>query len=319
MAKSGLALAVDIGGTKLAVGLVDPEGTVVLSERVPTPAHGSADELWGTLRDLMRKILDAGGKPRPVGIGVGCAGPMVWPSGVVSPLNIPAWRRFPLRQHICDAWPGMPVRVHNDAVAMTIAEHWKGAAAGWENVMGMVVSTGVGGGIVMDDHLINGGMGNAGHVGHMTVYPDGPECVCGGRGCLEPLASGPAITQWALDRGWTPGDPAMEANAKTLAADAKRGDYLALAAYERSGTAIGITLASVGALLDLGITVIGGGLIKDEELLMPSLMAAFHRYAGLPHAARMKIVPAGLGQEAGLVGAAALIQMGDLYWGSDQD
>lgn len=319
MAKSGLALAVDIGGTKLAVGLVGPEGDVLASRRCPTPAHGTADQMWDALFTLGRTLYEEAGSPELVGIGVGCAGPMIWPAGIVSPLNIPAWRRFPLRRRIMDLVPDVPVRVHNDAVAMAIAEHWKGAAAGWKNAMGMVISTGVGGGIVMADHLINGGLGNAGHVGHMVVYPDGPPCVCGGRGCLERMASGPNITNWAVEQGWTPRDPAAEASAKTLAQDATAGDPIAIAAYRRSGAATGIALASVGGLLDIGTTVIGGGLIQAGSLLMDPLMEAFTTYAKLPHAARMKIVPAALGQDAGIIGAAALVQMGHRYWGHEND
>ncbi|MDP3972103.1 MAG: ROK family protein, partial [Candidatus Nanopelagicales bacterium] len=212
-----------------------------------------------------------------------------------------------------------PVRVHNDAVVMAAAEHWIGAAAGRPNALGMVVSTGVGGGLVLGDRLIDGGLGNAGHIGHIVVHPDGPACVCGGRGCLEPIARGPATAAWAVEQGWTPSDPTKPADAKTLADDAHAGDEVAIAAYNRSGEAVGIALASVAALLDLDVAVIGGGLVQSGELLMDPLLAAFRYHAGLPHAARMSIVPASLGQDAGIIGAAALVQDGHRYWNASDD
>ncbi len=319
VARPELVLAVDIGGTKMAVGLVDSRGEVVASGRTPTPARSSAGEMWTALSDLITEILAEAGEPRLLGVGVGCAGPMVWPDGVVSPLNIPAWRGFPLRRQLAEMFPDLPVRLHNDAVAMAAAEHWMGAAAGRSNALGMVVSTGVGGGLVLGNRLIDGGLGNAGHIGHVVVYPDGPACVCGGRGCLEPIARGPATAAWAVEQGWTPADPRQPADAKTLAGDARDGDEVAIAAFRRSGEAVGIALASVAALLDLDVAVIGGGMVQSGDLLMEPLREAFRAHAGLPHAARMTIVPAALGQDAGIIGAAALVQDGARYWNVSVD
>lgn len=315
MSDDQLVLGIDIGGTKMAVGLVNQLGDVIVSGRTPTPARSSGDEMLGALFAICSDVMEQGGNPEINGVGVGCAGPMVWPDGVVSPLNIPAWRQFPLRQALRARFPGQRVHIHNDAIAMAAAEHWKGAAVGYSNMLGMVVSTGVGGGFIMDNRLIHGGLGNAGHIGHIVVDPNGPICPCGGQGCLETIARGPAITAWAIEEGWNPSAaPTSGATAKVLAEDARNGDEIAIAAFERSGEAVGVALASVASLLDLDVAVIGGGLIQTGPLLMRPLKRSFEHHAGLAFAKRMGIVPAALDQDAGIVGAAALILRAEQYW-----
>ncbi len=142
-------LAVDIGGTKLAAGLVEPGGRVLTWSQVPTPADLDAEQLWRTLDALLTGVLDEA-RVVPSGLagcGCGCGGPMEWPAGRVSPLNIPAWRNFPLRDRLAERLDGIPVHVHNDAICLVAGEHWRGAGRGRSNVLGMVVSTGVGGGL----------------------------------------------------------------------------------------------------------------------------------------------------------------------------
>lgn len=305
-------LGIDVGGTKMAVGIVDELGEVTHTCIVPTPAKGTADDMWQALETACDLSLDEAGRPQLAGVGIGSAGPMVWPAGEVSPVNIPAWRGFPLRARVQEKFPTLDVRIHNDAIAMTAAEHWVGAGRGYANVLGMVVSTGVGGGLVADNHLVNGGLGNAGHVGHIVVNPNGPECRCGGRGCLEAIASGPSTVRWAVEQGWSSGD--RPEDGRSLAADATAGDELAIAAFARAGEAVGVALASCAALLDLDIAIIGGGMVQSGDLLMVPMRDAFNRHAGLEFARRMKIVTVGLEQEAGIVGAASLVLQGENYW-----
>ncbi|MCU1592527.1 MAG: hypothetical protein JWP11_3783, partial [Frankiales bacterium] len=194
-------LALDVGGTKLAAAVVDENGTVLRRDRTPTVA---ADP-WPTLAAMLDRLVDG---EKVDGVGVGCGGPMTWPAGEVSPLNIPGWRDFPLRDSLAERYPGVPVRLHNDAVAFAAGEHWKGAGAGVDDMIGMVVSTGVGGGLVLGGRVVDGASGNAGHIGHVVADPDGPACVCGGRGCLEAIARGPATVAWARERGSTAEDGA---------------------------------------------------------------------------------------------------------------
>src|SRR3954447_27026546 len=190
----------------MAAGLVTPEGELVASASSPTPAGADAEALFSVLLAVVDSV---GGDGEVVVCGVGSGGPMTRGGEEVSPLNIPGWRRFPLRARLAQA-TGLPTFVDNDAKALALGEGWRGAAAGVDNFIAMVVSTGVGGGIVLDGRLLDGEAGNAGHIGHVIVEPEGRPCACGGRGCLEAEASGPAIAS-------TTGRPAAEADAVTVA------------------------------------------------------------------------------------------------------
>lgn len=304
-------LAIDIGGTKMAAAQVDGGGRVVRRLTVPTPARADAEGLWALLSGLVEQTLDGG---EPVAVGVGVGGPMSWPAGEISPLNIPGWRAFPLRRRLQDRFPDRPVRLHNDAVCLTVGEHWRGAGSGVGGFLGMVVSTGVGGGIIADGRLVEGLTGNAGHIGHVVVDPHGPPCACGGFGCLEAIASGPSVAGWAQREGWRAG---AEASARAVADDAARGHPVALAALTRAGQAIGVALASVAHLLETEAVAIGGGLAQAGRLLLTPAEEAFRRHARMDFARSCRIVPADLGQDAGLVGAAALVLAGDRYWTGD--
>ncbi|MEV5824535.1 ROK family protein [Spirillospora sp. NPDC052242] len=307
-------LAIDIGGTKLAAALVGEGGRIVAYDRAPTPNEPGrdAEDLWRALDALLDKVVAEGGAPALAGVGVGCGGPMTWPAAEVSPLNIPAWRGFPLRERLRERHPGLPVRVHNDAICVAIGEHWLGAGRGRANVLGMVVSTGVGGGLILGGRLVDGAGGNAGHIGHVIVDPDGPPCGCGGRGCLEAIARGPGLVAWAREQGWRSGAPGV--TGVELAADARDGEPVAVAAMRRAGRALGIAIASATHLCDLEVVAIGGGVSQAGPLLFDPLREAFDAHARMEFARRLEIVPAALGQPAGLIGAAALIFAPGRYW-----
>ncbi|MEU8267867.1 ROK family protein [Sphaerisporangium sp. NPDC049002] len=334
----GVVVAVDVGGTKLAAALVDPTGEIVVAGRMATPPGGDAPTLWKALAGLVDSVLERRPGHEVIGVGAGCGGPMAWPEGVVSPLNMPGWRDFPLRERLGERFSGVPVRVHNDAICLAVAEHWRGAGRGSDDMLGMVVSTGVGGGLILGGRLIDGGTGNAGHIGHVVVDPDGPTCGCGGRGCLEAVARGPGLAAWALEQGWTPGGAtgrasatdtegprtgarlagtyveAAEASGRRLSADAAAGDEIARSAMTRAGRALGIAIASATHLCDLDIVTIGGGLSQAGPLLFDPLEEALRAHARMGFAGRVRVVPAQLGQDAGLIGAAALILAPDHYW-----
>jgi len=175
-------VAVDIGGTKVAASLVDHTGHLLTRSAAPTPDADDPEAVFAALAGVVRSAV--GGSPvQPVACGVGCGGPMEDAGETVSPLNIRAWRRFPIRRRLAELL-GVRVWVDNDAKALALGEQWMGAARGSSNFLAMVVSTGVGGGIVLDGRLLDGTDGNAGHIGHVVVEPDGRKCTCGGRGCL---------------------------------------------------------------------------------------------------------------------------------------
>jgi glucokinase len=309
-----VVLALDVGGTKLAAGVIDDAGRVRGRGRVPTPTTGDAEVLYEALLACAAAALrGADAAPYELdGVGVACGGPMRWPEGSVSPLNIPAWRDFPLRRRLAGEFGGGPVLVHNDAVALAVGEHWKGAGAGSAHLLAMTVSTGVGGGLVLGGRLHHGASGNGGHVGHLVVDPDGPPCSCGGRGCLEAVASGPRTVAHALAQGWRPPDP-DHPDGRALAATAAAGDEVAAASLARSGRAVGRALASCAHLLDLEVAAVSGGLTQSGPLFWEPLHQAFATHARMEFAARCRVVPARLGADTGLLGAAAFILLPDRY------
>ncbi|WP_158018932.1 ROK family protein [Mycobacterium basiliense] len=299
-----LTLCLDIGGTKIAAGLVDSVGTLVHSAQCATPA-GGAEEVWAAVAEKIDEALSvAGGAVNAVGIA--SAGPVDRDSGAVGPINIPSWRGFPLRDRVAAAVPGVPVKLGGDGVCMALGEHWLGAGRDARFLLGMVVSTGIGGGLVLDGMPYAGRTGNAGHVGHLVVEQDGLACSCGGRGCVETIASGPSMVRWARAYGWSapPGHGARE-----LAVAAAAGDELALRAFHRGATALAAMIASVGAVCDLDLVVVGGGVAKSGHLLFDPLRRALGDYARLDFLAGLRVVPAELGGEAGLVGAARLARL----------
>ncbi|HET7901108.1 MAG TPA: ROK family protein [Candidatus Nanopelagicales bacterium] len=298
-----VVLALDVGGTKLAAGLVDDEGTVLVHDRVPTPVSLDPEELWGALAGLVDGLLERPGATAYAAIGVGCGGPMEWPAGRVSPINIHGWRGFPLLDRVRERYAdGRPAVIHNDAVALALAEHRWGAGRGYDHVLGMVVSTGVGGGLVVGGRRVDGGTGNAGHVGHIVVDPLGPACPCGGRGCVEAIARGPALAEYAVSRGWQ-----GEQTGLAVAEGGRAGDPACLAAFERAGRAVGLGIVSACAVLDLDVVTIGGGVAQSGDLFFAPVLRTFDEYAGLAFIRRVRILPAQLGPLAGLSGAAALV------------
>ncbi len=251
-------------------------------------------------RTIAAALAEAGAAV--AGVGISSAGPIHLPDGTISPINIPAWRGFPVRDRVSDAVPGVPVRLGGDGVCMALGEHWRGAGRGVGFMLGMVVSTGIGGGLVLGGAPYNGRTGNAGHVGHVIVDPQGPPCSCGARGCVEAIASGPHLAAWAQEQGWAGAD------AKELAEAAAAGDDIARRAFQRGASAIAAMIASVGATCDLDLVVVGGGVAKAGPVLFDPLTAALRTYARLDFIADLRVVPAALGGDAGLVGAAALLR-----------
>lgn len=296
-----LTLAVDVGGTKIAAGLVDDEGRLLHTAKAPTPERGSAEDVWDVVQRLV--VAEAGRGPIS-GVGVASAGPVDLPAGTVSPINIDGWDRFPLRDRMASLLPDVPVRLGGDGLCMAMGEWRFGAGRGSQFMLGMVVSTGVGGGLVLDGRPYDGRTGNAGHVGHVVVDLDGLPCTCGGRGCVETVAGGPRMAQWARDNGWR---AAPDADAKELADAAVAGEPVAVRAFQRGAHAVAASIASVAAVCDLDLVVIGGGVAKAGPLLFDPLREALAVHAGLDFLSELRVVPAELGGDAGLVGAAALL------------
>ncbi|MER0244235.1 ROK family protein [Streptomyces sp. HSW2009] len=380
-----LAVALDVGGTKIAGALVDRRGTLRARARRPTPpstsparsatrpaaprtrtapprtgpvpsgaerepalrtGHGAPhpatepeprtgpepgrEPAPGALRDaapgpdaagdenaaeavmaavieVIAELAQAPEWTRVTRCGIGSAGPVDAEHGTVSPVNIAAWRDFPLHARteaeLVRHGAPVPAVLVGDGVAMTAAEHRFGAARGCRNALCLVVSTGVGGGLIVDDRLHPGPSGNAGHIGHISVAVDGAPCVCGSRGCVEAIASGTAIAGWAAGAGWRA--PTEDRSAAQVAAAARAGDRVALAAFDRAGRALAAAIAGTATLLEVERAVIGGGVAAAGDVLFGPVRRHLATYAALSFVRGLTVVPAALGADAGLVGAAA--------------
>ena len=299
-----LTLALDIGGTKIAAGLVDEDGQLLHQNRQPTPHSGDPDEVWAAAERALADAL-AAADGTVSGVGISSAGPIHVPEGTISPVNITAWRGFPVVERTATAVPGVPVQLAGDGLCMALGEHWRGAGQGAAFMLGMVISTGIGGVLILGGAPYLGRTGNAGHVGHVVVETDGEPCPCGGRGCVENIASGPHLVAWARRHGWAgrPVDTARE-----LAEAAARGEDVAVRAFRRGARAVAAMIASVAATCDLDLVVIGGGVANSGPVLFDPLREALREYLGLDFVTGLRVAPAELGGEAGLIGAAALLR-----------
>jgi glucokinase len=282
-----LALSIDIGGSKIAVGLVTRNGELIDRTQFVVNAQDSSEELFDDLSravdaQLLRAVDHHG--VRPSVVGVGSAGPITANVETISPLNIPQWRGFELRQRL-ETLTGLPVFGDGDAKALALAEGWLGAARGVDNFMAMVVSTGVGGGIVLNGQLLDGETGNAGHIGHVIVEPNGRRCTCGGRGCLEAEASGPAIEAIT---GRSPTQPTYEIMVRT-------------------GRLVGRGVASVCNLLDLKLVVVGGSVaLGFGATFFNAAQRTLDELCTIEFSRKARIVPTRLSDEGPLIGASAV-------------
>ena len=305
-----VALAVDLGGTKVETALVDDTGALLEGSRHRRPTGNASPS--PVLEAAVTEAVQAALAALPAwaslrGVGIGSAGPINVAIGAVSPLNIPAWRDYPLRDLVASLVPaGTPVTLRMDGLCIALAEHWVGAGRGYDNVMGMIVSTGIGGGLILAGNAVAGPTGNAGHIGHVEVGGFDDPCLCGGIGCVEAIASGPKTVAWANRQGW------VGATGEELAASYAAGDAIARAAVERSGRAIGQAIASASSLDDLDIVAIGGGFSHVSPDIFDHIRAAIAKRTEFGFVTKTKVVPSGLSGSGPLVGAAALVHRAEL-------
>jgi glucokinase len=307
-----LVLAVDFGGTKVEAALVRPDGTLVPGSRsrAATGRGAEVPQLEASVASVITHALALLDEATElIGAGVACAGPIDRAAGAISPLNVPSWRGYPMRalveRVLADAGHAVPVVLEMDGVAIVLAEHWVGAAQGAQSVMGMVVSTGVGGGIIAGGRVVVGKTGNAGHIGHIEVAGIDGEPTFGNPQVLEAIASGPHTVAYARRNGFggTTGEE--------LAAAYAAGDPVARAAMERTGRALGKAISSATALLDLEIVAIGGGFSQATPDLFDFIRAQVAKHH-FEFVRQVRIVPSGLSGEGPLVGAAGLIYRREL-------
>jgi len=310
----GLTIGVDIGGTKIAAGVVDESGHLRAATRRDTPSDDPT-KTEETIADAVRELQAS---HQVEAIGLGAAGFVDADRSTVLFAPNLAWRREPLRKAI-EARIGLPTVVENDANAASWAEARFGAGRGESDVVVVTVGTGIGGGIVLDGKLLRGRFGVAAEIGHFTVVPDGRRCGCGNQGCWEQYASGRALVAEA--RALATASPAIAATLLALAggrvraidgrmvtAAAREGDEAALECFRIVGTWLGRGIADLAAILDPGVFIMAGGVSQAGELIRkPARQTYLSRLTGRAHrqTADLRIAQLG-GDEAGVIGAADL-------------
>jgi glucokinase len=306
-------IGVDVGGTKVAAGVVDEQGNVLATARRDTPSDDPA-RTESVIADVVRELMASHDVEA---IGVGAAGFVDADRSTVLFAPNLAWRNEPLRAAI-EGRCGLPVVIENDANAAAWAEARFGAGRGEHHVVTLTIGTGIGGGIVLDGRLLRGRFGIAAEIGHINIVPDGRRCGCGLEGCWEQYASGRALVQEAQDLAKA--SPAMAADMVRLAGGepdkitgpmithaARDGDVAALRCFDVVGTWLGRGLAQLSAVLDPGVFVLGGGVSAAGELLRsPAWQALLQHLTARGHRPVAELRMAQLGAEAGIVGAADL-------------
>jgi glucokinase len=300
---SGHVLGLDIGGTKMAAGVVDADGAVEGFVAAPTDsARGSQDGLE-RLFTLGRSAVAAAGVATGgiAAVGIGCGGPLDPDRGVlIAPLHLPGWTDVPITE-LAAAVFELPAVLENDATAAAAAEHRYGAGRGTRNMVYLTVSTGVGGGVVIDGRLFRGRTGNGGELGHVTVDWHGRRCPgCGRPGCLEAYASGTSIAERAQEAGMT------GSNASDVAAAARAGDELATRIWDETCEALACGVASLANLYEPEVVVIGGGVSRAGEQLLGPVRELVHAQTVGLLGREVGVVRAALGDAVGVVGAAAV-------------
>ena len=313
------AIGIDVGGTKIAGALVAADGTIIERARVRTPA-ASTDDIIAAIAELVTGLVPAAAPDGVRGVGVACAAFVDGARGHVWFAPNLAWRDVDLGHRI-EELVGLPVVVENDANAAAWGEYVFGAGRDVDDMVLFTIGTGVGGGCISDGRLLTGAFGIGGELGHVVLDPDGPRCGCGNTGCLEVYASGSALMRMARDlissgtaqgaelRGRCGGDPSA-LTGRDIDELAAAGDPGALALLAELGTRLGQGIASVCAVLDPRLVVIGGGVSRAGDLLVRPARAAFERHQpGRGHRPTPEVVLARLGNDAGMVGAADRAQV----------
>jgi glucokinase len=291
-----LTLGIDLGGTQLRAAVLNAHGEILRRQAVATDVAGGPKAVIAQMVKLSGDVCGEL-RSRIHAAGVSSPGPLDLKNGLASDLpTLPGWFGFPLRETLREKL-GLPIVLENDGVAAANGE-WKfGAGRGLSNIVYVTVSTGIGGGVVMDGHLLHGRHGMAGHIGHMMIDPNGPICGCGGRGCFEAIASGPSFSLKAQAHGFADGKAAMER--------ARHGDAKAKDLVDEEAAWLGFGFCSLLHLYSPDMLVVGGGLSTALDLMIEGIQRQIQRHA-MPAFRSVPVVSAALGDNAGLVGVAAL-------------
>jgi glucokinase len=304
-------LALDIGGTKLAAGVVTADGAVHGFVVEPTRRDEGPDVIIPRLFGLGRRAMEAAsaeGIEPPAGVGVSCGGPLDADAGVlVNPLHLPGWIDIPIVAMATQEF-GLPAALENDATLAALAEFRRGAAQGVRSMIYLTISTGIGGGAVFDGRMYRGAAGNGGEFGHITVVRGGRQCLCGRKGCLEAYASGTFIGVRA-DEAIATGRPTTltpPATAEQVARAAAQGDELATEIWDETVQLLGQAVTDLVNILEPDVVVLGGGVTRSGAQLLDPVRDIVLSGAMAPAAAAVRIALADLGDVVCVVGAGEL-------------
>ena len=311
-------IGIDIGGTKLATVVADKNGNILHKVRKPTESEKGPHHAVGLLLTMVDEVLDlAGLKCEHIsGIGVSCGGPLDTKTGIIySPPNLPGWDALPLKEMI-EAEFDIPTVIENDANASALAEAKFGGGRGYEYVLYMTMSTGIGGGIVANGEIYHGANDSAGEVGHQILLPDGPLCGCGQYGCLEALCSGPSIARRAQEamadqphtRILALADGLIDSvRSEHVLQAAREGDALAVALMEETAYYMGWGIANLVNILNPQIVLLGTVAVAAGDLLLNPIRRTVTEMAMERPAEAVKIMPAELGDSIGDLAAISLV------------
>lgn len=306
-------IAVDLGGTQVRAARYTAEGTQCARVAMPTAAQEGQAAVMERINTAIRKVWPADEKI--AAIGIGAPGPIDFKNGILrfAP-NLPGWENVPLRDRLIDTF-NVPTFFGNDADIAALGEQRFGAGQGSDNMIYMTISTGVGGGMIFNNHLFTGGNGMGGEIGHMAIDPRGPVCSCGNTGCLETLASGTAIARRARER-LAQGESSMlttmmngdisKITAKEVNQAGQQGDALAKSVFAEAGTYLGSAIVSLMYMLNPSLFVLGGSVTLAGDLLFAPLRETVKNRAPASYQEQTRIVQAKLGADVGLWGALAL-------------
>lgn len=306
-----IAIAIDLGGTRSRVAALGPHATFVARTEHLTAAESGPDAIIDQLAAAVREIREGLPGVQPIGLGIAAPGPVDRATGVVIQAPNLGWRNVPLASRL-EAATGLPTVLGNDANLAALGEARFGAGRGEQNLVYLTVSTGIGSGILVNGSLLLGETGAAGEAGHTTVWWDGRLCSCGNRGCLEAYASGTAIVERALEAMDSGRSSALARYGRHFEAEeveqaAQAGDALARELIADAGTALGVGIRNLLHVFDPAVVVIGGGVSRMGALLWDPMREVVHADPLGTYAQRVRIVPAELGDDPGLVGAATLV------------
>jgi glucokinase len=301
-------IAIDIGASRMRAGSYTTKSSEPIQyNQIPTRSEGMPIE--DRLVNLVESIWPEDYEVKS--IAAACPGPLDPINGIiVEPPNIPEWRYFPIQEFLQSTF-NIPTAINNDANLAAYGEWTFGAGKGHSNLIYLTISTGIGGGIIIDNKLLSGVAGYAGEVGHMTINPQGPVCSCGKNGHLEAFASGPSIVRWIKSRleddSLREHFPEGDLTAKHISDAAESGNELAIAAYERAGKYIGLAIADLIHIFNTPLVIIGGGVSRAGDLLFEPIRKSVHESViSDAYLDNLQILPAALGDDSGLLGALVL-------------